>query len=132
MDHCPLSTTLVVSAESAATRSARAVVRELCSDARVRTDTAETAVLLTTELVSNALEHGGGTAVLDAAVVDQRLCVEVVDDDPTIPTVNLGAVDDERGRGLMLVEALSSRWGAALRDRGKTVWFELDLASPAP
>jgi anti-sigma regulatory factor (Ser/Thr protein kinase) len=128
MEHRPLTTTLVVTAESAATSSARAVVRDLCATAEVGTDTVETAVLLVTELVSNAIEHGGGTAVLDAGVVEDRLRVAVGDEDPTIPSVNLGAIDDERGRGLMLVEALSSRWGAVLRGRGKSVWFELDLA----
>jgi anti-sigma regulatory factor (Ser/Thr protein kinase) len=128
MDHHPLSTTLVVSVETAATRSARSAVRDLCSTAEVGHATVETAVLLLTELVTNAIEHGGGTAVVDAEVDDGLLRVAVVDDDPTIPTVNVGAVDDERGRGLLLVEALSTRWGAALRERGKSVWFELDLA----
>lgn len=131
MDHHPLSTNLVVSADGAATRSARAVVRNLCGDAAIPTDAVETAVLLVTELVSNAIEHGGGTAVLDAAVDDGRLRVSVDDDDPTLPAVGLAAVDAERGRGMLLVDALASRWGAARQNRGKTVWFELDLGTTA-
>ena len=128
MDHHPLSATLVVSAEPAAARSARTAVRDLCSTAAAGEETVETAVLLVAELVSNAIEHGGGTAVLDAVVVDRLLRGAVEDDDPTIPTVHLGEVDDERGRGLLLVEQLSTRWGAAHRGPGKSVWFELDLS----
>lgn len=133
MEHHPLSTNLVVSADGAATRSARAVVRNLCGTAALETDTVETAVLLVTELVSNAIEHGGGTAVVDAALdVDEgRLRVSVVDDDPTLPAVGLAAIDAERGRGMLLVDALASRWGAAPKNRGKAVWFELDLSTSA-
>ncbi|GAB3198216.1 ATP-binding protein [Nocardioides hungaricus] len=126
MDRHPLSTNLVVTADHAATRSARAAVRDLCASAAVGPETAETAVLLVTELVSNAIEHGGGTAVVGAVVDRRRLRVCVVDDDPTLPAVHLAAIDAERGRGLLLVDALSSRWGAAPQNRGKTVWFELD------
>lgn len=129
MTHHPLSTTLTVSADTAATRSARAVVRELCSTADLNGDTVETAVLLVTELVSNAIEHGGGTAVLGADVDERRLRIDVADDDPQIPQVHRGEIDDERGRGLLLVDALSSRWGAAPKNPGKNVWFELDHSS---
>lgn len=131
MDHHPLSTNLVVSADHAATRSARAVVRDLCSDAAIAGDTLDTAVLLVTELVSNAIEHGGGTAVLDAIADERQLRISVVDADPVLPIARVGDVDDERGRGLMLVEALASRWGASPYGPGKTVWFELDRGSSA-
>jgi anti-sigma regulatory factor (Ser/Thr protein kinase) len=129
MAHHPLSTTLMVSADAAATRSARSVVRELCATGEVDQQGVETAVLLVTELVSNAIEHGGGSAVLDAEVDGRRLRVCVVDDDPTLPSASLASIDAERGRGLLLVEALSSRWGAEPRDGGKNVWFELDHAA---
>ncbi|MGB0100833.1 MAG: ATP-binding protein [Nocardioides sp.] len=126
MIHHPLSTNLVVSADAASARSARLVVRDLCQTASFGTAEAETAMLLAAELVSNALEHGGGSAVLDAKVDDQCLHVAVADDDPTIPEPHYGELDAERGRGLMLVNALSSRWGADPGDPGKAVWFELD------
>jgi anti-sigma regulatory factor (Ser/Thr protein kinase) len=129
MAHHPLSTTLTVSADEAATRSARALVRDLCATAAVGEQAVETAVLLVTELVSNAVEHGGGTAVVDAEIDGRRLRVCVLDDDPTLPTAGQASIDAERGRGLLLVEALSSRWGAERRSRGKSVWFELDRGS---
>jgi hypothetical protein len=60
--------------------------------------------------------------------------VEVVDDSATLPmagTLSTGALS---GRGLMLVQSLSTRWGAHLGpEPGKTVWFELSAASsPEP
>lgn len=127
----PLSTTLTVSADDAATRSARAVVRDLCASGEVGQQVVETAVLLVTELVSNAIEHGGGTAVIDAEIDERRVRVCVLDDDPRLPSARMASIDAERGRGLLLVEALSSRWRAEPRSRGKAVWFELDRASSA-
>ena len=131
MDHHPLTTTLVVPADATATRSARAVVRDLCATAAVGDETVETAVLLVTELVSNAVEHGGGAAVVDAFLDHDRLRVSVGDEDPRLPAVGPADVEAERGRGLLLVDALSSRWGASPQAPGKTVWFELDRASSA-
>ena len=129
MEHRPLSTTLMVPADQTATRAARALVRDLCATASVSPQAAETAVLLVTELVSNAIQHGGGSAVVEADVDRTRLRVAVADSDPRLPSARLAAIDAERGRGLLLVEALSSRWGATPQDEGKKVWFELDLAS---
>lgn len=129
MESRPLSTTIEVSADATATQSARALVRDLCASAAVGPQAVETAVLLVTELVSNAVEHGGGTAVVVADVDPTRLRVAVADSDPRLPTARLAAIDAERGRGLLLVEALSSRWGATPEGSGKSVWFELDHAS---
>ena len=129
MEHRPLSTTLEVSADETATRSARTLVRDLCATASIGPQAVETAVLLVTELVSNAIEHGGGYALVDADVDRTRLRVCVRDSDPRLPSAQLAAIDAERGRGLLLVDALSSRWGAAPRDDGKVVWFELDRTS---
>lgn len=130
MDSRPLSATFEVPADGTATRSARALVRDLCATTTsVGPQTVETAVLLVTELVTNAIEHGGGTAVVDAEVDRTRLRVAVADSDPRLPTAQLAAIDAERGRGLLLVEALSSRWGATPQGAGKSVWFELDHTS---
>jgi anti-sigma regulatory factor (Ser/Thr protein kinase) len=122
----PLRTSLVVQAERTSARSAREAVQDLCSDAAVRTATADVATLLTAELLSNAHEHARGPAVLDVSVDDRVLRVAVADDDPRIPEARAIDVEAERGRGLMLVEALASRWGAVRAGHGKSVWFELD------
>ncbi len=126
--HSPLRTSLVVSAESSASRTARAAVHELCAHAAVPTDTREVAELLVSELVTNAHDHAGGPAVVDMEVDEWSLRVAVADQDPTLPVPREMRLDAERGRGLMLVAALASRWGATPTARGKSVWFELDRA----
>ena len=118
----------MVTAEGPSSRSARTAVHELCSNAAVSGETAEVAVLLVAELVSNAHEHARCSAVVDVVVDEALLRVDVADESPTIPAPREIDTDAERGRGLMLVAALASRWGATRADRGKSVWFELDLA----
>jgi anti-sigma regulatory factor (Ser/Thr protein kinase) len=117
-------------AASAATGSlARQALRQLLTSARVDTDTSETAVLLATELVTNAVEHGQGAAYLDANVEDRMIRLEVSDSSTVAPRPNTEVTElDERGRGLLLIDALASRWGVRPRSDGKTVWCELDLA----
>jgi anti-sigma regulatory factor (Ser/Thr protein kinase) len=124
--HLPLRARLVIPADVSSGRTARAAVHDLCARASVETDTADVAQLLVSELVSNAHEHAGGDALLDVAVDDCCLRVDVVDESPQVPAPRPAGGDDERGRGLMLVEALSSRWGATPWPSGKTMWFELD------
>lgn len=122
-------TTRLALAPSAQTGSvARTALRELLDNADVDRDTRETAVLLATELVTNAVEHGHGDAYLDASVDAQTIRLEVTDASTVVPRPNAGVGRlDERGRGLLLIDALASRWGVLPRPNGKTVWCELVL-----
>ncbi|MFB8239426.1 ATP-binding protein [Kitasatospora purpeofusca] len=100
---------------------------------RVPDETTETALLLLSELATNACRHADaprdrhllvGCAVLD----DLTLRIEVSDADPRLPTPRPAGPEDECGRGLELVAALATTWGAHPRGPGrigKTVWFEL-------
>lgn len=85
----------------------------------------ETAELLVSELATNAVGHGGSAFDVSVDAAD-RVRVAVHDDDPS-PLSGGGRPDpeDERGRGLFLVEELSIRWGVEQDAAGKTVWFEL-------
>ena len=89
----------------------------------------EIAVLLVSELVANAVLHAGTPCVVRVDVDDQRVRVEVRDEDPRLPTVKDYGPDAVTGRGLHIVESLSDRWGVDGDERGKTVWFELDRPS---
>lgn len=92
---------------------------------------ADTASLLTSELVTNSLQHSNSTydgAILavGAARATHWLRIEVVDDGaPTLPTLRQPTLDDESGRGLALVDSLSTRWGTQRTDAGTTTWFEI-------
>lgn len=84
-----------------------------------------TAVLLTSELVTNAVEHAGGLVSLHAQCDDRMLRVEVGDADSKMP-LRLAAVEGSNGgRGMHLVDALATRWSTRAVDGGKVVWFEL-------
>ncbi len=106
------------------------------------TDVVETAALLVSELVSNAVRHGHGP--IDVRLDDgpDGLLVRIADASPVLPVrqaplVPQGVPDpddalgiSESGRGLRLVEALADEWGWTLRpDSGKDVWFRLTHAT---
>jgi hypothetical protein len=89
------------------------------------TDSVETALLLTSELVTNAVRHGRSDVRLQVAVDGDLLRVDVGDDNSRHPLrkpSDLGALD---GRGLQIVELLALRWGVDDEPLGKRVWFEL-------
>jgi anti-sigma regulatory factor (Ser/Thr protein kinase) len=80
-------------------------------------------VLVVSELVSNAIRHGWGTATIRLSGSSGRVRIEVADDSPVLPSVRQGGPDG--GWGLALTERLSEHWGVERRDAGKVVWCEL-------
>jgi anti-sigma regulatory factor (Ser/Thr protein kinase) len=87
----------------------------------------DTARLLVSELLSNAVRHGLGPLALRIRRTARELTVEVTDHSMRLPQARLAGPDDESGRGLGLVDTLSSSWGTTPNDDGKTVWFTLAL-----
>ncbi|WP_267242574.1 ATP-binding protein [Streptomyces sp. PR69] len=92
-------------------------------------DVRDTALLIVSELVTNAVVHTGGALVACELLIHaQHLRITVQDQGaaPTGPHV-CRVSDEERGRGLLLVEAVSSAWGthAASAGAGRVVWAEL-------
>ena len=86
----------------------------------------EAAVLLTSEIVSNAAQHAGGACHLMVRVDDVVLRIEATDRSRIRPHLSIPESLDETGRGLLLVDVLSHDWGTTERlDGGKVVWFEL-------
>jgi anti-sigma regulatory factor (Ser/Thr protein kinase) len=90
---------------------------------------AHTARLLTSEIVTNSVRHGGSGDEdwigFEVALSPSALRVEVADRGPGFtPDPAAPAPDDPAGRGLFLVDQLADRWGSA--DGGTRVWFELD------
>ncbi|MGW7275184.1 SpoIIE family protein phosphatase [Streptomyces sp. NPDC054864] len=97
------------------------------------TDIVDDAVVLTSELVTNAVVHAGTAADVLCLRSEDAVRIEVSDHYPEreIPlqqsAVNMGNPDREGGRGLQLCAALATRWGVDYTPTQKQVWFQLDL-----
>ncbi|RSO11656.1 PAS sensor protein [Streptomyces sp. WAC 06783] len=87
----------------------------------------ETAELLVSEVVTNAVRHAHTQHVLLRLVRTEALLCEVSDDDHALPQMLSAADDDEFGRGLRVVSRLAREWGTSRTATGKTVWFEQNL-----
>ncbi|GHG44704.1 SpoIIE family protein phosphatase [Streptomyces griseocarneus] len=96
-------------------------------------DIIDDAVVLTSELVTNAVVHAGTHADVLCVRMNTGVRVEVADRYPERevplqePGRQFGSVDREGGRGLLLCAAIASRWGVEYTATAKTVWFRLDL-----
>jgi Histidine kinase-like ATPase domain len=84
----------------------------------------EPVLLVVSELVSNALRHGGGGR-LRLSGTSRELRIEVSDHNSFMSS------DRSDGWGLVLVDMLTSRWGVDRHPGGKTVWCELSADHPA-
>jgi anti-sigma regulatory factor (Ser/Thr protein kinase) len=84
----------------------------------------DTAELLASELVTNALIHAASRLRLTLWAAHGVLRCEVSDADRRPPEV-LGSGTAGSGRGMFLVDALARRWGCHQDGPGRTVWFEL-------
>ncbi|WP_130493315.1 ATP-binding SpoIIE family protein phosphatase [Motilibacter rhizosphaerae] len=86
-------------------------------------------VLLTDELVTNAVLHAQSALRLQLQGRRDVLRVSVTDESPRLPAPRHQEPMAEGGRGLRLVELLASRWGVDPLPLGKRIWFEVDLAA---
>jgi serine phosphatase RsbU (regulator of sigma subunit)/anti-sigma regulatory factor (Ser/Thr protein kinase) len=93
------------------------------------------AVLLTSELVTNAVMHAGTPVEVVCQLADTAVQVDVVDGAPSraLPDTDRTMVGDDartNGRGLLLPSKLAATWGVTYAAETKTVWFRLDMAAP--
>ena len=88
-------------------------------------DLCETVELLVSEVATNALVHGAGDVRVDVHTEGDAIRIEVSDDSTALPVPRHAGLEGESGRGMALVEMLSSDWGTVSRPGGKTVWFEV-------
>ncbi|MER6981007.1 ATP-binding protein, partial [Streptomyces carpinensis] len=129
----PLRETWTVWRVPEAVRHARRFTRRTLRSWGVAAD-ADTALLVVSELVTNALVHTGGQVRLDLTLVHDRLRIAVADTSPRTPVkpTSIGW-EATGGRGIVLVEAVSATWGTLPVSGGKQVWSELVLEErPVP
>nr|WP_306768222.1 ATP-binding protein [Streptomyces sp. S1] len=89
----------------------------------------EDAALIITELVSNAVDHGRlpSIRVIVSRPSANTIRLGVVDRSKAVPTLRTDVEEGQiRGRGLLLVDAFTDRWGTELYRWGKQVWAELE------
>lgn len=103
---------------------ARGELRQLLEDGHQEgwLDRAELAL---SELVTNALVHGGSEVDLDLSLDRDRLRVEVADGSPHFPALRDFSPLSSTGRGLRIVDELVDLWDVGSRAPGKVVWFEV-------
>ena len=111
--------------ELAAARAAAAVAAS-----QVDPELGDSAALVASELLTNALLHGGGWARLVVSQVPDGIRIAVQDRERRSPIVAVASEASMTGRGLRLVSALSRDWGVEVRDGGKEVWAVLGPGPP--
>jgi hypothetical protein len=116
-----------LTAGPAAAAKARNQVRAAIYAWDVPVDTSA-AILLTSELVTNAISHEAGeTVMLVITCTGGQLRVDVHDTSCSVPVPVDAPADAETGRGLMLVDSLSADWGFYPTPGGKAVYFTLEF-----
>ncbi|MET9256285.1 SpoIIE family protein phosphatase [Streptomyces sp. NPDC003717] len=122
----PLRETWTVWRVPEAVRHARRFTRRTLRTWGVGDDGVDSALLVVSELVTNALVHTDGKVRLDLTLAGGRLRLAVADASPRTPVkpTSIGW-EATGGRGILLVEAVSTAWGTLPVSGGKQVWSEL-------
>ena len=105
-------------------REARVFVADRLAEWRLE-GLLDTALLLTSELVTNAVVHARSPVSVTIRRILDRLRVEVADVGGGALVLRNPSADATGGRGLQLMDALAASWGTSAFDAGKLVWFEL-------
>jgi CheY-like chemotaxis protein len=117
---------LELPADPSAAGTARHFVRELCR-AWDCADAEDQAMVVVSELVTNAWLHAGTSCTLQVLHQFGALRLEVADPGDGSPDPHVAGDEDEHGRGLVLVSVMSQAWGVEPADGGgKVVWAEME------
>ncbi|MCI2236993.1 ATP-binding protein [Paenibacillus sp. TRM 82003] len=111
--------------EPASSRAARHVVADWCIAQGLIGDVVDTLLLLTAEVVTNAVVHGRSEVVLQLGRHGSRVRVGVADENTRLPLRRESDPDALDGRGMALVEALADAHGVEVQPLGKVVWFDV-------
>jgi anti-sigma regulatory factor (Ser/Thr protein kinase) len=104
--------------------AARALLRQVLAGSPL-SSRLEDGELALTELVTNAVLHGRDPLAVRLVLDEEVLRAEVSDANPVSPSFTMLDPTAVTGRGLLLISAVSDRWGVEPSASGKVVWFEL-------
>jgi anti-sigma regulatory factor (Ser/Thr protein kinase) len=108
--------------------AARAFVSRTLAASHLKVD-GDAATLLTSEVVTNAIQHTksgvGGTVTIVVIGVPRGVLVEVIDEGSSGVPIVKGDLYAAEGHGLFLVQQLAAQWGYLRDPAGTTVWFHL-------
>lgn len=85
----------------------------------------DSGLMVTSELVTNAITHARSSCELRLSVTAHALRIEVVDHGPGTPDLQVPSDRDEHGRGMHIIAALTTAWGIEIVSGGKIVWADL-------
>jgi GAF domain-containing protein/anti-sigma regulatory factor (Ser/Thr protein kinase) len=127
----PREARIALPADAGSARAARRFLAGVLSSWRMPEMLEGDAALLLSELATNAILHAKSPFTVIVRWDGQHLRVEVGDGSRSEPRMRLRKVEDAPGgRGLMLIDTMSSSWGIMPTARGKRVWFELPVPEP--
>ena len=113
-----------------APKAARTFIDGAVRDTWLSDDQRYTVKLLTSELVTNAVFHARTDIEVEIEIQSSLVNVAVRDHCTRPPAPRKAPLIATNGRGLQIVEDLSSDWGSEPTEDGKVVWFELNDACP--
>lgn len=123
-DRTPRAELRLPALPSAAAAARRFMAAQLC--ATHCRELADDAMLLMSELVTNAVLHGGPPVTVVVDCDGRGVEVRVRDGNRALPRERPVALDAENGRGLHLLDVIADRWGVTPAEpHGKAVWFHL-------
>ena len=120
--------TLAIAADIGAAARARTFAAATLRDWSLPQPLARDVLLITSELVSNAVKYGRAPVELRLRNDRRHLLLEVEDTATAIPRKLRPSPFQEHGRGLQLVARVADRWGTRPTAAGKAVWCSLSLA----
>jgi len=109
----------------ASVRDARGFIADVLTDDGVEASVIEVAVLLVSELVTNAVVHARAPICLAVHTDAHWVRIEVEDPGHRRPVPRAATLDAVDGRGLLVVDKLATDWGTEQRATHKVVWFEI-------
>jgi serine/threonine-protein kinase RsbW len=120
-----MARTVELNPKPASVRQARVFTAGVLGDDGVEASVIELAVLLVSELVTNATVHAQSKFRVTVHVDTHWVRVEVDDEGPGEPQLRRSMPSQLKGRGLAVVDRLSTDWGTDRHHGHKTVWFEI-------